>query len=707
MGKGKTLIIAEKPSVARDIAGVLGVKGGGDGRIENGEYVISWAIGHLVVDCGPEEQNPEWGGSWKLETLPMIPEGMKQKPNDKTAPQFQVLKKLLTSKDVDNVICATDAAREGVHIFQRIYKEAGASKPYKYLWASDMTTEGLKKAFANLLPASAKEGVSDAGFGRSEADWLVGFNFTRFYTIKCNDLVSIGRVQTPVLKLVVDRTLEIANFKPSDFWTISGQFKAGGEDFLTTWYAEPYKQGDEKLLDESNAQAIAAKCEGKPATVDSVESKPSQKKPPLPFDLTTLQREANTKFGFSAQQTLTLAQALYETHKVLTYPRTDSRYLSEELLGEIGKHLKASAVNFPELAELAAERVESKKSFACINSAKVSDHHAIIPTSNAADKSKLSEDEWQIYDLVTRRFLAALLPPAQIEATTLWIALEGERFRATGQAFLDKGWMVAEPWRSSEDVILPKVVQGAPLDTMAVLVETKQTKAPAQHTEASLLQAMDTAGKIVKDEELAEALKDRGLGTPATRAGIIETIIARGFVERRKKSIVATQKGVQVIQTVDALHPEMSSPELTGEWEKRLRLIEDGKDTLTAFLADIRRFVSEGVAKGKTGEVLYKGQGRGDRVEVGACPICGKPVCENKKAFGCSGYPDCKFAVWKTMCGGKVSAAAAKQLLEKKRTDKELTFKSQKTGKPFKARLELKEGEEGLKVGFLFSPRKK
>ncbi|MBI9095276.1 MAG: DNA topoisomerase 3 [Sphaerochaeta sp.] len=701
---GKTLIIAEKPSVARDIAGVLGVKGGGDGAIENGEYVISWAIGHLVVDCGPEEQNPAWGGAWTLDNLPMVPDAMKQKPNEKTAPQFRVLQKFLTSKDVDKVICATDAAREGVHIFQRIYKEAGASKPYKYLWASDMTTEGLKKAFANLLPASAKEGVSDAGFGRNEADWLVGFNFTRLYTVKCNDLVSIGRVQTPVLKLLVDRTLEIANFKPSDFWTISAHFMAGGEDFSTTWFGEPYKQGDEKLLDESRAKAIAAMCQGKPGAVDFVESKPSQKKPPLPFDLTALQREANTKFGFSAQYTLTLAQALYEIHKGLTYPRTDSRYLSDELLGEIDKHLKAAAVNYADLAALASARVGSEKTFACVNSKKVSDHHAIIPTGTAADQSKLSEDEWKVYDLVTRRFLAAFLPPAQVEATTLWIVIEGERFKATGQAFQDKGWMVAEPWRSSEDTILPKVTKGDALDAKAVKVEKKQTKAPAQHTEASLLQAMQTAGKIVEDEELAETLKDRGLGTPATRAGIIETILARGFAERLKKSLVATDKGIKVIQTVDALHPEMASPELTGEWERRLRLIEDGQETLDAFRADIRRFVSEGVAKGKTGEVLYKGEGkRGSRVEVGPCPICGKPVCENLKAFGCTGYPDCKFAVWKTVCGGKVSAAAAKQILTSKRTSKELTFKSQKTGKPFKARLQL----EGTEVKFLFAPKRK
>lgn len=701
---GKTLVIAEKPSVARDIAGVLGVQGGGNGCIENGEYIISWAIGHLVGISDPEIQDESWGGHWSLENLPMIPGSLKQEPGKKTLDQFRVLEKHLNSAEVDNVICATDAAREGVHIFQRIYTEAGSSKPYKYLWASDMTFEGLKKAFANLLPASDKEGVANAGFARSEADWLVGMNFTRLYTVKCNDLVSIGRVQTPVLKMLVDRALEIKNFKPSPFWNVAGHFMAGTQDFETTWYAEPYGQGDERISEESLALDVAARCSGKPGLVDSIESKPSKKKPPLPFDLTTIQKEANSKFGFTAKQTLALCQALYESHKVLTYPRTDSRYLSEELLGEIEKHFKAAAANYPELVDLASARVEEGQKFACVNNAKIADHHAIIPTGQAADKSKLSEDEWKIYDLATRRFLAAFLPPAQLENTTLWIAVEADRFKTTGKAFIDKGWMVAEPWRSSEDVILPKLAKGEAVNTRAIEPEKKMTKKPSQHTEASILAGMESAGKFVENEDLAETLKERGLGTPATRAEIIETILARGYAERQKKSLVATEKGIRVIETVDALHPEMSSPELTGEWEKRLLDMEKGQVELEAFLGDIRRFVSEGVAQGKAGEVKYKGNGRGNRVEVGKCKICGKPTYENKKAYGCSGYPECKFAIWKEVCKGKISPTAAKDLLTKGKTSREIKFVSPKTGKPFKAKLQL---TDGGKVEFLFSKRRK
>jgi len=711
----KTLVIAEKPSVARDIAGVLGVQGNGNGCIEDADYVISWAIGHLVVDCAPEEQNPAWGGSWSLENLPMIPEGMKQKANDKTKAQYNILKKHLNSSEVGNVICATDAAREGVHIFDRIYKESGSTKPYKFLWASDMTSEGLRKAFANLLPASDKKGVSNAGWGRSAADWLVGMNFTRLYTIKCNDLVSIGRVQTPVLKMLVDRALEIKNFKTSNYWEIAGHFMAGNKDFNAQWYADPFKQGDERILEEETAQKIVARCSGKPGQVDFIESKPGQKKPPLPFDSTSIQREANKKFGFRAQQTLDLCQALYEIHKVLTYPRTDSRYISEELLGEIGKHFEAAAANYAALADLAVARVGEGNKFECVNNKKIADHHAIIPTSQAADKAKLSDDEWKIYDLATRRFLAAFLPSTKLENSTLWITVGEDRFKTSGKAFLDKGWLVAEPWRSSNDSILPKLSKGETVNIKAFQPEKKTTKPPSQHTENSLLGLMETAGKFVKNDELAEALKERGIGTPVTRPGIIERIVGRKYVDRIKKgnkeSLIPTEKGIQVIQTVDALHPEMSSPELTGDWEKRLRDMENGEVSLEEFLSDIRNFVSKGIAKGKAGEVLYKGSGRGDRVEVGTCPICGKPVCENKKAFGCSGYPKCKFYIWKELCEGKISALAAKQLLTTGKTAKEIKFISPNTKKSFKARLKLMKNEEAenleYKLEFVFKKSKK
>jgi len=337
-----------------------------------------------------------------------------------------------------------------------------------------------------------------------------------------------------------------------------------------------------------------------------------------------------------------------------------------------------------------------------VNNAKISDHHAIIPTGQAADRSKLSEQEWKIYDLAARRFLAAFLPPARLENTTLWVAVDADRFKTTGKAFLDAGWLVAEPWRSAEDKILPKLAKGDAVDVTGIEPEGKMTKAPAQYTEATILAAMETAGKIVEDEDLADALKERGLGTPATRAGIIETILARGYAERQKKNLVATIKGIQVIQTVTALHPDLASPELTGEWEKRLRDMEAGQLARDSFMDAIRDFVARGVEKGKAGKVLYQGSGRGKREDLGPCPICGKSVHENKMAYGCSGYPDCKFYVWKEICKAKVSEAAIKQLLSKGKTGKELSMTSPKTGKKFKARLQL----EGSEVKFLFSESK-
>jgi len=698
----KTLVIAEKPSVARDIARVLKANERRQGYIENGQYVITWAVGHLVSICNPEEQDSGWK-AWELENLPMLPtEGLKQKASEKTLDQFKVIDSLLKSSDVSDIICATDAAREGVHIFQRIYRESDCSKPYKYLWAADMTDEGLRRAFSNLLDAAAKQGVSEAGFARSEADWLVGMNMTRLYSVKCNELVSLGRVQTPVLKLIVDRTNEIKNFEPEPYWMVEGNF--GEEPFKATWFASPYESTNSKIDSKDEASAVLARCQGQTANVDSVDSKPGQSKPPLPFDLTTIQREANSKYGFSAQDTLSICQALYEKHKVLTYPRTDSRYLTEALFNDIEKHIKSAAANYGDLADMARARIQTEKSFPCVNDKKVTDHHAIIPTGNAAKKDELSDKEWKVYDMVTRRFLAAFLAPARFKSTTMWICINEDRFKTSGKVFVDSGWLVAEPWRSTEDKPLPDLAQGDPVDVNGVDLLEKKTKPPKQFTEASLLGAMETAGKQVEDEDLADALKERGLGTPATRAGIIETLIKRQYIERQKKNLVATKKGLQIIETVDQLNPDLASPEMTGHWEKLLRDIEEGTYTYKDFMRRIHKFVSTNVDKGKQGTMSYKGSGLGSgkREVVGSCPLCGKDVAENKKSYGCTGYPDCKFGIWKEIAKGKISSAAAKQLLAKGQTSRETKFIS-KSGKPFKACLKL--DEEG-KTTFVFQEHK-
>lgn len=601
----KTLVIAEKPSVAREIAKALGIRSGGrGGRIQGPEHVVTWAVGHLVNIAEPKDQDARWGGRWAVSQLPMIPGRFKLAVLDKTADQYKVVAALLTDPDVTEVLNATDAGREGELIFRRIYVLAGSDKPIKRLWASDMTARGLQKALAATMDGEDKRNLGLAAFARAEADWLVGMNFSRLFTVRCGELVTVGRVQTPVLKLLADRRREIEGFTPRDFWTVEARLQAEGKDggpveFDATWHVPP-KFKETRVFEEAEAQAVVEACAGQQGKVRSVSARKRTQKPPLPFDLTTLQREANTRFGLSAKQTLAAAQSLYESKKLITYPRTDSAHLTSDVFAEILDHLRAVYHLYPDITPAAAERVKQYqakgKAFDCVDDTKVTDHHAIIPTAKRCE-ARLSGAEAQVFELVCRRTIAAFMAPAEFRAATIWAEIAGHRFKATGKVFLDRGWLAAEPWRADADNPLPDVAKGAAVSALELRPKKGQTKPPPHYTDASLLAAMETAGKLVEDEAVALAMKERGLGTPATRAQTIETLISRSYVDKKGKQLICSDTGLRVVDRVGGHLPQLVSPELTGDWERRLKDIEAGVETYPSFMRDIRHMVASGVSR--------------------------------------------------------------------------------------------------------------
>ena len=595
---GKQLILAEKPSVAREISRVLGIRGTGgrNGFIAGPGHVVTWAVGYLVNIAVPEVQNGACAWRWSMGQLPMIPIRFTLGILPKTKDQFETISHLMGRNDVTEIVNATDAGREGELIFRRIYLKAGCSKPILRLWASDMTEEGLKKSLAGLMAGEKKRNLGLAAFARAEADWLIGMNFSRLFTLKAGSLLTVGRVQTPVLKLLVDRKREIEHFVPRDYWTVEGNFAKGEDDpFKAVWYA-PKDYSENKIWEEQEAADVVSRCRDRKGSVLGVTSKQGKQNAPLPFDLTTLQREANTRFGYSAKQTLGIAQDLYEKKKVLTYPRTDSRYLTKELFKEILTYFRSVYPHFPEIAQSAATEIKGGKlKFACVNDKKVSDHHAIIPTAKKAVREQLTPDQWNIYEMVCRRFCAAFMPPASFRSSVVWVEVESDRFKATGKIFKDRGWLVAEPWRAAKDNPLPALRKGDTVQSLDLESIKRTTKPPAHFTDATLLGAMETAGKLVEDQELREAMKERGLGTPATRAQIIETLLSRKYVEKEKKKLIATPAGERAISMIDHMLPVVASPEMTGEWESKLKAIETGKLTYSAFMNEIRHMVAANV----------------------------------------------------------------------------------------------------------------
>jgi DNA topoisomerase-3 len=707
----KTLVIAEKPSVGRDLARVLPgpfekktVPGEKTDRwLEGPEHVVTWAVGHLVQLAEPDEYDPKYK-RWRMADLPIVPSEFKLIVRDeRSQKQMSVVKNLLRRDDVDKVVNACDAGREGELIFAYLYEKAGSKKPVQRLWLSSMTNEAMREAFGHLRPGADLASLEAAARSRSEADWIVGMNATRAATIRLRSsfdgAVSLGRVQTPTLAIVARREEEIRAFVPEKYWLVDARFAT---DDAREYEGRYHLKAQPRLASAEEAQAIVAAVQGRRGEITKLEKTERKERAPLLYDLTSLQREANTRFGFSARRTLAAAQRCYEEHKALTYPRTNSRYLPSDMVGEI----KPTAAKVGHRAEYAAaaEYVTSLDLLPLarvVDDAKVTDHHAIIPTNAEHKLDKMGDDDRRIYDLVARRFLAAFHPEAVFENTRVETTVQTHVFRTRGKVLLVPGWRgvygemadaeTAQEEDEGRDQQLPRLEKGEQVDTSEVTSLEKETKPPRRYTDASLLGAMETAGKLVDDEELREAMKDSGIGTPATRAAIIERLIDVGYIERDGRALVCTEKGLNVIRLLDA-HP-LTSPGLTGEWEHRLAKIENGEETRQRFMDDIAKFAGATV-----GELDAKLKDvRIPRANLGPCPVCGLDIVENRKGYSCWSRedPGCGFVIWKAKAGKQLPVAVARELIASGRTAKQVTGFKGRSGRSFRAKLALVQNEEG------------
>ena len=711
---GKTLVIAEKPSVARDLSAALpgAFKQSKDKTsLEGDDYVITWAVGHLVGLAEPDAYDPKLK-KWRYADLPIIPEHFKLTPNDDRAKkQLNAIHRLMARDDVDLVVNACDAGREGELIFAYIYETAKQKKPVQRLWLSSMTRKAIEEAFGQLRPAEEMESLEAAARSRSEADWVVGMNATRAASIRLraafDGAVSLGRVQTPTLALVARREEEIRAFVPEPYWLVEAQFAAGGERV----YMGRYLGG--KRIAEDEAAKIVQQCREKRGTITKLEKKEEKERPQLLYDLTSLQRHANTLHGFTAKRTLAAAQRLYEEHKALTYPRTNSRFLTGDMVAEI-RPIAGLVGHNPQYRK-ASEYVTSLEKLPLgrvVNDKKVEDHHAIIPTRSEHDLSKMGADELKIYDLAAKRFLAVFHPEAVFERTRVETTVEENVFRTSGRVLVTAGWRsvygeeVAAEGKpeddSGGDQRLPRLEQGEGVETRSVESLRKETQPPRRFTEASLLAAMETAGREIEDTELREAMKDHGIGTPATRSNTIELLKNREYIEAEGRSLHATEKGIQVIRLLG--QHQLTSPELTGNWERRLGLIERGEDSRPAFMRDIAKFTNDTVQE------LDKLKGvRIERAKLGPCPVCGREVNENRKGYSCWSRedPGCGFVIWKKKAGKNLPVAVAKELMESLkaslergdeppigRTEKQVPGFRGRSGRNFRAKLKIEPRED-------------
>src|SRR5437773_307237 len=700
----QSVIITEKPSVAGDIAKALGGFKKGKDYYENEKYLISWAVGHLfelAVPASMKEQD-----KWDMKKLPIMPAEFELAPAEKMGGRVNVLRKLIRDKNVSEIINACDAGREGELIFRYIIQYAGTKKPIKRLWLQSMTPEAIREGFARLRSDAEMQPLASAARSRNEADWLVGINATRAFTLRLSGgrgstVTSLGRVQTPTLAIIVDRENKIKEFKPRELHEIIGTFRAAAGEYSGRWFDETFKKEEgevertkrllarlrlnlpdaEQRLDSANGslwdehraaprlwyreivEAVQRKCSGKHGIVELEEKKPSTQVAPQLYDLTALQREANNRFGFSAKRTLQIAQALYEKYKAITYPRTDSRALPEDYLPTVRSTLGRIDPATAGFARRVLDNHWVKPNKRIFNDAKVGDHFAIIPTG--AVSPSLDDYERKIFDLIARRFVAVFFPPAQYENTTRITRVEGEAFKTEGKILVASGWLEVYGREAASDKPeenLPPVRQGERVATTSVEIKTDQTKPPARYTEVTILGAMEGAGKLVEDEELRDAMKEKGLGTPATRASIIETLISAHYLTRQGKELQPTAKAIQTITLLKNAVPELTSPELTGEWEFRLREIEHRKLTRKAFMHDIRHLTEEIVGKAKH---FHPDDHMPDSEPFGTCPKCGSPVVERFKSFTCSNE-ECGFTIWKTIAGRLLSREEFEALVHDK-----------------------------------------
>ena len=586
----KKLVIAEKPSVARDIGRVLGCGGKADGYIYNDKYIITWAIGHLVTLCEPDDYDPSLK-RWSVKTLPIIPEKIKLKAYPQTRSQLKIIYNLINSSEVDELICATDSGREGELIFRYIYDITKCKKSFLRLWISSMTDAAIKAGFSSLRSGHDYDNLYLSAKCRSESDWLVGINASRAFTLKYNTLLSVGRVQTPTLAIIVERQKEIDAFVPMDYYEAEAHFETEKAEAYKGIYCDD-KNKEVKIPDKQTADDIAAKCKGKTGNIILYEKNEKRTPPPLLYDLTELQRDANKKFGFSAQKTLQTAQSLYEKRKMITYPRTDSRYISDDMIPKIMPIIKKlnTVDKYKEFSKYIIELDKLPITKRIVDNTKITDHHAIIPTEINPNISSLSQDEEKVYDLIARRFMAVFYPYLITSVSKIVTKVEEFKFVSNGTQILDPGWtkLDLQDKKKSNTVILPTLSKGDNAKCLGVKVSKKKTKPPKPYDEAGLLSAMENAGRFVENEELKEHLKDSGLGTPATRAGIIERLITVGYVKRNKKALEPTEKGMKL---VEAVPKELKSPETTGKWEKALSKIASGDMDTSRFMESIVRYI--------------------------------------------------------------------------------------------------------------------
>lgn len=617
----KTLVLAEKPSVGREIARVLGCKIKRDGYFEGDKYIVTWALGHLVTLADPEAYGDEYK-KWSLESLPIMPEKMKLVVIKETSKQYKAVAALLKSDAVSELVIATDAGREGELVARWIIEKAGFKKPVKRLWISSQTDKAIKEGFPSVRPAKEYDNLYYAAQSRAEADWLVGLNVTRALTCKHNAQLSAGRVQTPTLFMIVNREEDIRRFVPKEFYLLGASAGSFTLHFRNS-------DGSARISDRERAEALAKKITGKTAKITKVTKKETRTPPPLLYDLTELQRDANKKFGYSAKQTLSIMQRLYETHKLLTYPRTDSRYISDDIVPTLMGRVKSVAVDrFRTAAGLVIKRgIVPTKRF--VDSAKVTDHHAIIPTDQFLDLAALTSEELNVYTLVVTRFLSALLPDAVYDKVSLEAEIEGEKFAATGSVIKEAGFLAvskAEDEEKAEEAEenLPPLKTGDTLPVKKAVLTEGKTKPPARFTEATLLSAMEHPGAFLSGDmkEMKSTLEETGgLGTPATRADIIEKIFSTGYAEKQGQSIYPTQKGTELIRIVP---PDLKSPLLTAEWETELSKISRGAEKKSDYIGKMRTY-----AKNLVSEVVLSDEKfRHSNVTKERCPICGEPLLE-------------------------------------------------------------------------------
>jgi DNA topoisomerase-3 len=704
----KSLVIAEKPSVAADLARSLGkVPKKGD-HYENDEYVISYALGHLVELEMPEDIDKKKYGFWRLETLPIIPDKFGLKPIEASKERFGALKKLLARKDITQVVNACDAGREGELIFAYLYQLTKCKLPVKRAWMQTMTTEGIKEAFRNLRDGEKMRGLEDAARCRSESDWLIGINGTRALTkrmfgSRAGNVASVGRVQTPTLAIVYARELEIRNFKPRPFWRVTATFEVAKGRYEGVYQRPNFKRAEnddhdriDRIWEQALAEAIVAACQGKPLAAVTEEKKGSTQAAPRLYDLTTLQREANNRFGLPARRTLQIAQALYERHKMITYPRTDSRALPEDYIPTVRETLQNLGGDLGGHAQKVLESGWVRPNKRIFNNEQISDHFAIIPTAHEA--KNLEAMEAKVFDMIARRFVAAFYPPAEFDVTTrISTVLPGHDFKTEGKVLTVPGWLavygrtnVDEDSPDSKSLPALTAEDGSPAKarTHDPVLHSEATKPPPRYTEATLLSAMEGAGKLVDDEGLAEAMKERGLGTPATRADTIDGLINQKYLDRAQRELVPTAKAEQLLQFLGAVKAEeLTKPDLTGEWEYKLRQMEHGKFTRPKFMAEIAA-TTKGIIERVKG---FEEDDSIARTTDILSPSDGKPLRETLRGYKSQ---DGEFMIYKVIGGRKMEETEVRELVEKGVVGPLDGFISARTRSRFAATLKLVKDEE-------------